>query len=181
MEYAVREVSVAGARRRAGAEASEHCGGRTPRGAAVATAGTKDRGLCSRDETSQRDRRHAERVGASARDSAGALSRFGQGSAAELFCGRGLQRETMDQSQSVGAVASAIGNGTRSELKERRGRLRALVERAAARPRAAGQDLEVRRRVWCSVILVISDTILYRSYQAEEVSTAPMKPFLYGM
>src|SRR6266540_1554783 len=96
MEHAVRELSVAGALRRAGAEASEHCGGRTSQRVTSAAEGTKDGGLWPGDETSQWDRRHAERISASAWDSPGALSRFGPGSAAELFCGRGLQRETMD-------------------------------------------------------------------------------------
>src|SRR3990170_6244753 len=90
MEHALRELSAAGALRRAGAEASDPGGGRAPQRVTSAAAGTKDGGLCPTDETSPRDRRHAERVGAGARHAAGALPRLGQGSAPELFCGCGL-------------------------------------------------------------------------------------------
>ena len=49
----------------------EHWGGRTPQRVTGTAAGTKDRSLCPTDETSQRDRKHAERVDAGARDAAG--------------------------------------------------------------------------------------------------------------
>ena len=129
MEHAVRGLSVTGALRGARAEASEPGRGPTPPRVAVTAAGTKDAGLCPTDEAPQRDRRHAERVGASARNPAGALPGMGQGSTAALFCGRGVQPQTVDPPQGVGTRARADGDRARRGWNEGRARPAALAEK----------------------------------------------------
>ena len=78
---------------------------------------------------------HAERVGASARTPAVALPGLGQSSAAELFCGSGVQRQTVDTPPDVGTLVSREGESSGSGLKKGRGHPAALAWQAARHKR----------------------------------------------
>ncbi len=101
-------------------------GRRTPHPLAKPAAGATDPRLQSADETSQRHRGHAERVGAGARIAPGALSRLGQSETAKLLHWRRVQCEAVAaagglENPAGGGDALGASGGARQPLNSRLG------------------------------------------------------------
>src|ERR1700678_1673428 len=107
-------------------------GGRASHDLADAPAGAANQTLSATDETPQRHRRHAERIGARPRTAARALPRPGQGQAAKLFQRGGLQPQ---------ALAAPHGLGTTKQFgprtKPHAGPLKTARGAVVLRPRPA--------------------------------------------